>query len=195
MLTQAEVLEILKETNVLQTGHFSLTSGKHSARYMQCAQVLQYPDQASKLCNQFAEYIKEHDLQVDLVVGPATGGIVLAFETARLLGVKTMFAERENGAMVFRRGFAVEPGQRVFVVEDVITTGGSVQEVIDIVRAQGGIVVGAGVLVNRAVTEPDFGVPLISLLKIDIETYEPETCPLCEQGVPMKKPGSRGLKK
>nr|WP_245669676.1 orotate phosphoribosyltransferase [Desulfuribacillus alkaliarsenatis] len=194
-MNQDQILEILKETNVLQTGHFSLTSGKHSAEYMQCAQVLQYPDQASKLCNEFAEFIKENNISVDLVVGPATGGIILAFETARLLGTKTMFAERENGKMVFRRGFFVEPGQKVFIVEDVITTGGSVKEVIEIVQEQGGIVVGVGVLVNRSPEPVDYGVPLKSLLKIQIETYNPETCPLCAKGVEMKKPGSRGLKK
>ncbi|OEH84737.1 orotate phosphoribosyltransferase [Desulfuribacillus stibiiarsenatis] len=194
MLTQDQILTILKETNVLQTGHFNLTSGKHSGQYMQCAQVLQYPDKASQLCNEFVEYIKNQNLQVDLVIGPATGGIILAFETARILGTKTMFAERENGKMVFRRGFFVEPGQKVFVVEDVITTGGSVKEVVEIVKEQGGEVVGVGVLVNRSPQEVDFGAPLISLLKINIETYDPAQCPLCAQGVEMKKPGSRGLK-
>jgi orotate phosphoribosyltransferase len=195
MLNEEQILEILKITDVLQTGHFSLTSGKHSQQYMQCAKVLQYPDHASKLCNEFVEFINKNKLEVDIVVGPATGGIILAFETARILGTKTMFAERENGRMVFRRGFQIEPGQRVFVVEDVITTGGSVKEVIDIVNEQGGIVVGAGVLVNRAIKPVDYGVPLKSLLNIIIETYDPEHCPLCAQGIEMKKPGSRQLKK
>jgi len=195
MLNEGQVLEILKITDVLQTGHFSLTSGKHSQQYMQCAKVLQYPNYASKLCNEFVEFIKINELEVDIVVGPATGGIILAFETARILGTKTMFAERENGRMVFRRGFQIESGQRVFVIEDVITTGGSVQEVIDIVKEQGGIVVGAGVLVNRAVKQVDYGVPLKSLLNINIETYDPEDCPLCAQGIEIRKPGSRELKK
>lgn len=195
MLNQDQVLEILKKTNVLQEGHYSLTSGRHSKRYMQCAQVLQYPEEASKLCSQFALYAKENNMDIDLVVGPATGGIVLAFETARIMGVKTMFAEREEGKMTFRRGFHIEAGQRVFVVEDVITTGGSVIEVIDLVKAQGGIVVGVGVLVDRTDFDIDFGVPHKALVKIDIESYDPNFCPLCEAGLAITKPGSRGLKK
>lgn len=193
MLNDEQILDIFKKTNVLQEGHFALTSGKHSRQYMQCAQVLQYPVEAGMLCGQFVEKVKAGGSKVDLVVGPATGGIILAFETARQFGCKAIFTERENGKMVFRRGFKVEAGQKVFVVEDVITTGGSVREVVDIVRKQGGEVIGVGVLVNRSTVEVDYGAPLISLLKIDIQTWQPDECPLCQAAKPMTKPGSRNL--
>lgn len=189
MLTHDEAIEIFTKANALLTGHFRLTSGRHSNQYMQCAQVLQYPQYASVLCDALAEKFK--GTQVDLVVGPAMGGIIVAYEVGRALGVKTLFTERENGAMALRRGFAINPGEKVLVVEDVVTTGGSVKEVIDVVREKGGEVVGVGVLVDRSNGKVDFGVPTESILKMEIQSYDPEECPLCKQGLPVVKPGSR----
>lgn len=189
MLTHEEAIEIFTKANALLTGHFRLTSGRHSSKYMQCAQVLQYPQYASKLCESLAEKFK--DTQVDLVIGPAMGGIIVAYEVGRALGVKTFFTERENGAMALRRGFTINPGDKVLVVEDVVTTGGSVKEVIDVVKEKGGQVVGVGVLVDRSAGKADFGVPAQSILQLEIESFEPEDCPMCKQGVPVVKPGSR----
>lgn len=189
MLTHDEAIEIFTKSNALLTGHFRLTSGRHSNKYMQCAQVLQYPQYAATLCESLAENFK--DSEVDLVIGPAMGGIIVAYEVGRALGVKTLFTERENGAMALRRGFAINPGQKVLVVEDVITTGGSVKEVIDVVREKGGEVIGVGVLVDRSNGRVDFGVPTSSILKMEIESYDPDDCPLCKQGIPVIKPGSR----
>lgn len=188
-ISQGEVSEVLKRTGVLLEGHFRLTSGRHSARYLQCAQVLQYPQEASRLAKALAgRFAKD---QVDVVVGPAIGGIILAYEVARHLGARALFAERQDGAMALRRGFQIRPGERVLVVEDVITTGGSVHEVIRLVRDLGGQVVGVGVLVDRSDGQADFGYPLQSLLQIDITTYPPQDCLLCKQGLPAIKPGSR----
>lgn len=189
MLTHDEAIDIFTKANALLTGHFRLTSGRHSAKYMQCAQVLQYPQYASVLCDSLAEKFK--DTEIDLVVGPAMGGIIVAYEVGRALGVKTFFTERENGAMALRRGFTINPGEKVLVVEDVVTTGGSVKEVIEVVREKGGEVVGVGVLVDRSAGKADFGVPTQSILQLEIESYDPEECPLCKQGLPVIKPGSR----
>lgn len=189
MLTHDEAIEIFTKANALLTGHFRLTSGRHSNKYMQCAQVLQYPQYASVLCDALAEKFK--GTEVDLVVGPAMGGIIVAYEVGRALGVKTLFTERENGAMALRRGFTINPGEKVLVVEDVVTTGGSVKEVIDVVKEKGGEVVGVGVLVDRSNGKVDFGAPTQSILQLEIESYDPEDCPLCKQGLPVVKPGSR----
>lgn len=189
MLTHDEAIEIFTKANALLTGHFRLTSGRHSSKYMQCAQVLQYPQYASVLCESLAEKFK--GTEIDLVVGPAMGGIIVAYEVGRALGVKAFFTERENGAMALRRGFIINPGEKVLVVEDVVTTGGSVKEVIEVVRENGGQVVGVGVLVDRSAGKADFGVPTQSILKLEIESYDPEDCPLCKQGLPVVKPGSR----
>lgn len=189
MLNRDEAIEIFKKSNALLTGHFRLTSGRHSGQYMQCAQVLQYPAYAGTLCAALAE--KFSGIPVDLVIGPAMGGIIVAYEVGRALGVKAFFTEREQGAMSLRRGFVINPGEKVLVVEDVVTTGGSVKEVIDVVRENGGEVVGVGVLVDRSNGKADFGVKTESILQMEIEAYEPEDCPLCKQGLPVVKPGSR----
>lgn len=189
MLTRDEAIEIFKKSNALLTGHFRLTSGRHSGQYMQCAQVLQYPEYAAKLCADLAE--KFAGTKIDLVVGPAMGGIIVAYEVGRALGVKAFFTEREQGVMTLRRGFAIEPGQKVLVTEDVVTTGGSVREVMDVVRAQGGEVVGVALLVDRSNGKVDFGVKTEAIFSMEIESYEPEDCPLCKQGLPVVKPGSR----
>lgn len=189
-LSQEEILQIFKDTGALLQGHFLLTSGKHSAQYMQCAQVLQYPEKAAALAKELG--VKFDDLKIDVVIAPAVGGIVVAHEVGRALGVKAIFTERQNGEMTLRRGFILSPGEKVLVVEDVITTGGSVQEVINVVKEVGAIPVGVGVLVDRSGGRADFeGLPLHSLIQMNIEAFEPENCPLCAQGLPAEKPGSR----
>lgn len=189
MLTKEELEKIFKDAQALLEGHFCLSSGMHSDRYIQCAKVLQFPSQTEKLCQQLASRFQ--DQPVDVVVGPAMGGIVLAYEMAKQLGVRGIFAERENGVMRFRRGFAVFPGEKVLVVEDVVTTGGSVLEVMDLVRQAGGEVLGVAVLVDRSGGKVDLGVPLQSLLTLEVQAFKPENCPLCQQNMPLEKPGSR----
>ena len=190
MYSKDQILEIFKEKEVLLSGHFRLTSGRHAAYYMQCARLLQYPDVAGPLCEQLASNFANQGITV--VVGPAIGAIPLSDEVARVLGVKSIFAERENGEMTLRRGFEVSPQDKVLVVEDVITTGGSVKEVISLMQAKGAEVVGVGVLVDRSNGKIDFGVPLASLVSIEIESFEPDQCPLCAEGkIPVVKPGSR----
>ncbi len=190
-LSPEEVLNIFRESEALLEGHFRLTSGRHSRQYMQCAKVLQYPHHAARLGEALAESFR--DQGIDLVIGPAMGGILVAHEVGKALGTKAIFTERENGEMKLRRGFELQPGQKVLVVEDVITTGGSVREVIEVVEAYGAEPVGVGVLVNRSGGKADFGVPLASLLEIEIESFEPESCPLCAEGIPAVKPGSRAV--
>ncbi|MCG8501519.1 MAG: orotate phosphoribosyltransferase [Firmicutes bacterium] len=190
-MTEERVLEILKEAGVLLEGHFQLTSGRHSNKYLQCAKIFQYTKYSEELCKALAEKF-END-QVDIVIGPAIGAIQMAYEVSRWLGVKNIFAERENGAMALRRNFTIEKGQKVLVVEDVVTTGGSVKEVINIVEESGGEVVGVGVVVDRTGGKIDFGTKLESVISMEVESFEPDHCPLCEQGVPVVKPGSRKI--
>ena len=189
MYTKEQVLEIFARTGVLLEGHFRLTSGLHAAKYLQCAQLLQYPHEAGPLCEQLASYFK--DAGATVVAGPATGGIILAYEVAKALGVKNIFGERENGVMTFRRGFKLEPTDKVLVLEDVVTTGGSVKELIACVKEAGAEVVGVASLVNRSGGRVDFGVPFKSLVNLDITTYQPEECPMCKEGSVAYKPGSR----
>ena len=192
MYTREQILAIFREKEVLLEGHFRLTSGKHAAYYMQCAKLLQYPEAAGPLCAQLAGYFA--DAGVTVVAGPATGAIIIAYEAARALGVKTVFTEREEGKMVLRRGFSVKPEDKVLVVEDVVTTGGSVREVIDVMGELGAEVVGVGVLVDRTNGKIDFGVPLQALLPMEIESFAAEDCPLCKEGkLPAIKPGSRQI--
>ena len=192
MLQRERVLEILKEAGVLLEGHFLLTSGRHSNRYLQCAKVFRNAKYAEELCASLAEQFK--DEKVELVIGPALGAIQMAYEVSRHIGCENFFAEREDGAMTLRRGFVVEKGQRVLVVEDVVTTGGSVREVIDLVKNAGGIVVGVGALVDRTGGEIDFGVPFKAVISMKVESYDAADCPLCKQGIPVVKPGSRKIK-
>ncbi|MDK2821674.1 MAG: orotate phosphoribosyltransferase [Clostridia bacterium] len=189
MLSQNDIVEIFRRTGVLCKGHFVLTSGLHSNQYLQCAKVQQFPEENEILCKELAERFKEEN--IDTVIGPAIGAIIMSYEVARNLGTKALFAERENGVMMLRRGFDIKPGERVLVVEDVITTGGSVKEVIDLVKQKGAVPVGVGVLVDRSGGCADLGVPVKALTTFDIETFKPESCPLCEQGIPAVKPGSR----
>ena len=192
MIGKKKMNEILEKTGVLLNGHFLLTSGKHSNRYMQCAKIFQHPDISAEVSKDLAEKYDGSD--VDIVIGPAIGGIILAYEVARQLEVKALFAERENGKMALRRGFEIKAGSRVLVVEDVITTGGSVKEVVELVRGLGAEVVGVASVVDRSGGKALFDVPFKSVMKIDIETYEPEECPLCKEGSTAVKPGSRNLK-
>lgn len=189
MLTEAGIIEVLKDTGALLEGHFLLTSGKHSNAYIQCAQVLQYPHHTADLCQIMAQPFQGKT--IDAVVGPAMGGVVLAYEMARQLGVRALFTERENGKMALRRGFRLEPGAKVLVVEDVVTTGGSVKEVVDLLKGIGVQVIGATCLVQRSKDLVDLGVPLTPLLELEIASYDQEDCPLCKTGQPAIKPGSR----
>lgn len=190
-MKKEEVLEILRKTEAMLEGHFLLTSGRHSDKYIQCAKVFQYPEYAEMFSKQLAEAFKDDD--IDVVVGPAIGGIVFAYEVGRQLGVRAIFAERENGIMTLRRGFYIKEGENVLVVEDVTTTGGSVKEVIEVVKNCGGNVVGVGSLVDRSNGTVDFGVKFVPIVTLDVKSYEPQECPLCKQGINLVKPGSRNL--
>lgn len=172
-------------------GHFLLTSGLHSPMYVEKFNVLQHPESTEKLCRELADRFKNDHIQT--VVGPMTGGILLAHEVGKALGTRAIFTERENGRMTFRRGFALEKGERVLIVEDIVTTGGSVKEVIDVVRENGGVPVAVGMLVDRSGGKANFGdVPYHALLHLDVTTYDPQNCPLCENGIPMTKRGRTG---
>jgi len=192
MLSRERVIEIFEKSEVLLHGHFLLTSGRHSNQYMQCAQLLQYPEYAGEIAKGLAESFKDDN--IDIVIGPAMGGIIIAYELARQLKVKNLFAERENGKMALRRGFYIPKGARVLVAEDVITTGGSVREVMEIVKEQGGEVVGIAVLVDRSNGTIDFGTKLSAALTTEVISYDPDNCPICKEGkLPAIKPGSRKI--
>jgi len=188
-MTEKEVLEIFEKNGALLSGHFKLSSGLHSEKYLQCALVLQYPDVTEKLASALAE--KFSGVKIDVVVGPALGGVTIAYEVARSLGVRGLFTEREDGAMTLRRGFSIAKGERALVVEDVVTTGKSTNEVIEAVKARLGVVVGVGSIIDRSDQAPGFGVKFESLAKVKVDTFEPESCPLCKKGVAVVKPGSR----
>ena len=189
---QQYLLNLFKQTGALLEGHFQLTSGLHSSLYLQCALVLQYPEHADFIGRALAA--RFGDDRVDAVVAPAIGGIIVAHETARAIGARALFAEREAGVMTLRRGFRLSRGERVLVVEDVVTTGGSTRETIQAVIDADGVVVGAGSIVDRSDGAADVGVRRQALLSLDVTAYQPEECPLCNDGVPAVKPGSRVLK-
>ncbi len=193
-MTQDNILKIFEETGTLLEGHFQLTSGLHSAQYFQCARVLQYPKYTQLLCGGIAGHFSRNS--IDVVVSPAIGGIVVGQEVGRQLGVRTIFAERKEGLMRLRRGFEMASGERVMVCEDVITTGGSVYEVIDMLMNSGGIILGVGCIVDRSGGKAKFSAAHekspFSLLQMDVITYDPRNCPLCRQGLGVMKPGSRG---
>ena len=189
-----DYLPLFKNTGALLEGHFELTSGLHSNNYFQCAKVLQYPKNLEYLAVGLAQEFE--DEEVDLVISPAVGGIVIGTEVGRKLKKRTIFAERKDGLMQIRRGFEIKENEKVLVVEDVVTTGGSVEEVINCVRALNGDVVGVGFIVDRSNGVKKFDVPKqASLLKLKVETFEPKNCPLCADGSVAIKPGSRDLKK
>ena len=187
-----QVLDIYKKTGALLTGHFLLSSGLHSDRYLQSALVLQQPDIATKLCAALADNFK--GMKIDVVIAPALGGVFVSHETARALGVRALFAERVNGELMLRRGFSIKDGERVLVVEDVITTGKSTKETMKVATQAGGVVIAAGSLVDRSNGKADLGVPYKSLVTLDVPSYPANSCPLCKSGSVPVKPGSRGLK-
>ena len=182
------LLDLYRRSGALLDGHFRLTSGLHSPGYLQCALVLQHPQHAEALGRAVADLARE--MRPTVVLSPALGGIVIGHEVARALGVRAIFAERQDGGLTLRRGFIIGETDRVLVVEDVLTTGGSTRETIQVARAAGGRVVGAASIVNRG-RDVELGVPYVSLVQIDLPTYEPDTCRLCAQGMPVVKPGSR----
>jgi orotate phosphoribosyltransferase len=187
------VEQMFEKSGALLKGHFLLASGLHSPVYWEKARVLQYPEYTEKLCGMIADHFR--DKEISVVAGPTTPGIILAYETARQLGVRGIFAEKsDNGGREFRRGFEIVPGEKVLVVDDVMTTGGSVRDVIGAVRKLGGVVVGVGVLVLRSAGEPDFGVPFYACHKTKVVTYDPDKCPLCAEGIPLVRPGSSKTK-
>lgn len=185
-----ETLDVFKSAGAYLKGHFRLTSGLHSPEYLQCALVLQHPDLAARFGSELAEGFADFG-DVDVVAAPAVGGLIVGHEVARTIGRRFIFTEREGGQMVLRRGFAVEPGENAVVVEDVITTGGSTREVIDLLRRGGANVLAAGSIVDRSGGKVDLGIPRIALAVLQVITYPPDQCPLCQQGLPLIKPGSR----
>jgi len=176
-------------TGAVKEGHFLLTSGLHSPVYWEKFRILQYPHYTEKLCGLIAAHFKEQ--KVELVAGPTTGGIILAFETARQLGVRSIFAEKEGGIRVFRRDFNIALGERVLIVDDILTTGGSIRGTMNAVEKLGGIVIGIGVLVNRSAEKIDFAVPLFNCINSPTVVYTAEECPLCAAHIPLVRPGSK----
>jgi orotate phosphoribosyltransferase len=186
-----DILEIYKETGGLKTGHFQLTSGLHTGSYLQSALVLQYPEHAGRIGAEIAEHFQ--DAKVDVVVGPAVGGIIISHVVGKALGTRSIFTERKEGKLIFYRGFEIKPKEKVLVVEDVVTTGGSVRETMEVVERYGGSVLGIGSIVERSAGKVRFDVPYHPLLVIEAPSYPPENCPLCKKGEKITTPGSRGL--
>jgi len=184
------ILTIFKETNALLEGHFVLRSGLHSRQFFQCAMLLQHTGPAAKVCGALAEKLRSYG--AESVISPALGGVIVGHEVARHLGVRHIFAEKDEGRLVLRRGFTIRPGERFVVAEDVVTRGGRVQETVDIVRAHGGEVVAIGTLVDRSGgNHPDFGCPFVSLVELNVETFEPDRLPPDLAGTEGIKPGSK----
>lgn len=184
-------IELLKESHALLEGHFLLSSGKHSNRYVQCAKLIQKPEFCAEVAQIIAQKVKEKGLDVDLCVGPAMGGIIISYEVARALGVEAIFTERQDGKMTLRRGFTIEKGCKILVVEDVITTGKSSFETIEVLESLGGEVVGLASIVNRSDAEEIKGYPIAAATKVHIETWDPEDLPEELKQIPLVKPGSR----
>ncbi|WP_313339338.1 orotate phosphoribosyltransferase [Sedimentibacter sp.] len=182
-----DVVEILKECGALLEGHFLLSSGKHSNRYCQCAKLLQYPDKSEKVISLVAEKVK--DLNLDVIVGPAMGGITAAYELGRQLGIRAVFTERENNVMTLRRGFEIHSGEKILIMEDVVTTGKSSMETAEVLEGLGGEVVGIGCIVDRKSSQ--ISLTIYSATELEFETYEQYNCPLCSDGSKPVKPGSR----
>lgn len=188
------VLELFQESGAYLKGHFRLTSGLHSPEYLQCALVLQHPRHAETLGKVLGESISELPgiEKIDTVVSPAMGGLIIGHEVARALGARHIFTERDvERKMTLRRGFTVQPGEKVVVIEDVITTGGSSAEVVELLRAAGAEVVAAGSIIDRSGGRASLGVPRVALATMNVVSWEPDACPLCAQGLPVVKPGSR----
>ena len=188
-MTRDELLDLFRKSGALLDGHFRLSSGLHSTGYLQCALVLQYPAHAETLGRAVADQVRH--LKPSVVLSPALGGVVIGHEVGRALGVRALFAERQDGVLTLRRGFMLSETDRVVVIEDVVTTGGSTRETMQVAVAAGGHVVGAASIVNRSGSGLDLGAPYSALLEMALPTFEPGACPLCEQGLPVAKPGSR----
>jgi orotate phosphoribosyltransferase len=184
------VLDALRDAGAILSGHFQLTSGRHSDTYVQCARVLEDPALTTELARSMAASVA--DMDIDLVAAPAVGGIIIGFAVAQALGVKFIFSERQHGVMTFRRSFNVAPGQSVLVVEDVVTTGGSVAEVIDLIRTGGGVVAAVTSIIDRG-GDKAFDAEYRPLLKLEVESMEPQNCPLCASGIAIDSPGSRRI--
>lgn len=189
-LPKDQVLDIFRETGALLEGHFELTSGRHSSQYFQCARVLQYPKYLHLFAGEIARRFEYADVEV--VITPAIGGIVVGTEVGRMLHCRTIFSERVNGKMELRRGFDLKPGERVLVVEDVVTTGGSVFEVVEVVKAAKARLAGVGYIVDRSNGKISFDSKHFSVLQLEVVSYDPSECPLCREGTEAIKPGSRG---
>jgi orotate phosphoribosyltransferase len=188
-LSSSQVLDLFRRVGALLEGHFKLSSGLHSPGYLQSALVLQHPREAERLGAALAEAARP--LEPEVVMSPALGGIVIGQEVARALDVPAVFAERQDGTLTLRRGFSLAPGTRVFVVEDVVTTGGSTRETMDVATRAGGVVVGAGSIIDRSGGDQGLSVPYASLAQVAFPTYQPDACPLCAGGSTAIKPGSR----
>jgi orotate phosphoribosyltransferase len=188
--TADRVADLMKSSGALMEGHFRLSSGLHSDEYCQCAKVAEHPEVSGEIGRMLADLFR--DDQVDVVVSPAIGGIVIGYEVGRALGVRAIWAERVDGAMTLRRGFGVSPGERVLIIEDVVTTGGSVREVAKVVKEAGAEIVGFGFIMDRSREPMNLPGPMKALLETrDMKTYDPDTCPLCADGIPVVKPGSK----
>jgi orotate phosphoribosyltransferase len=189
VIKEEDLLTLMTDLNALHQGHFLLSSGLHSDTYFQCALLLQFPDLARELGAALGQSVE--DTTFDLVVSPALGGILVGHEVARAIGRRFVFTERKEGIMTLRRGFEIEAKERVLIVEDVVTRGTSVQEVISVVEQEGGVVAGLAALVDRTASDVSLPLPLEALARVEVATYEPGSCPLCHQGLPLVKPGSR----
>ncbi len=188
-MTEQEIVDILKASGALLTGHFQLRSGLHSDHFFQAALLLQYPDKAETICRYLAGFFRGQP--IDAVISPAVGGLIVGQEVARALGCRAIFADKEDGRLVLKRGFSIKPADRILVAEDVVTKGGRVQQTIDLVRSFGGQVVGVAVIVDRSGGEAEFDVPFHSALKLSLPTFDPAECPLCKAGQPVDRPGSK----
>lgn len=189
-MTESEILALFRQTDALLEGHFVLRSGLHSRQFFQCALLLKETPVAARICGALAEKVR--GIAADAVISPALGGIIVGHEVARALGLPHIFAEKEEGRLVLRRGFVIRPGQRFIVAEDVVTRGGRVQETIDIVRSRGGVVAAVAAVVDRSGGQlPDFGAPFVSLVKLNVETFEPDKLPADLAATPATKPGSK----
>ena len=185
-----DILKLLEEVGAIRTGHFELSSGRHSGTYIQCALVLEHPKHAEQLGHALADRFR--DMSIACVVAPALGGIIVGYEVARALGVRSLFVERDrSGQMALRRGFEIKPGERVLVIEDVWTTGGSTRETIGVVEQEGGLVVAAGALIDRSGGSLELGVPARALIELAVASFEPDDCPQCHAGGLATRPGSR----
>ena len=190
-MENVDVIQVLKDCDALLEGHFLLSSGKHSNRYVQCAKVLRFPDQAEKVLSVVVDKIK--DLDIDLIVGPAMGGVIVSYELGRQLNKEAVFTERKDGVMQLRRGFEVKPGAKIIISEDVVTTGKSTLETKKALEELGGEVIGVACIADR--TSAPIGMPIYSAIKLDIQVHDAENCPLCKEGkIELVKPGSREFK-